>query len=93
MNDEVVARAVVVHGRVQGVFFRDNCLRQAVVNDVAGWVANEPDGSVSAHFEGAPAAVEKVVAWCHRGPARARVERVDVTHADPVGATRFDVRR
>lgn len=90
---DVVARQVVVHGRVQGVFFRDSCLRQAVVNDVVGWVANEPDGSVSAHFEGAPDAVEKLVAWCHRGPARAKVERVDVTPAEPVGATRFDVRR
>lgn len=90
---DVVARQVVVHGRVQGVFFRDSCLRQAVVNDVVGWVANEPDGSVSAHFEGPPASVEKLVAWCHRGPARARVERVEVVVADPTGATRFDVRR
>jgi acylphosphatase len=58
---------------------------------VVGWVRNEPDGSVAAHFEGEPDAVEAMVAWCEEGPRRARVERVDVREAEATGARSFDV--
>lgn len=90
-NGEVVARRVVVHGRVQGVFFRDTCRQRAAAAGVAGWVRNEPDGSVAALFEGPAEAVEEMVAWCHQGPASARVSRVDVADAAPAGADAFDV--
>lgn len=87
----VVARCVTVRGRVQGVFFRDSCRRQAELVGVTGWVRNEPDGSVAAVFEGPGAAVADLVRWCHEGPPHARVERVDVTPAAPSGARTFDV--
>lgn len=92
MSNDVVARRVAVHGRVQGVFFRDSCSREAERAGVAGWVRNEPDGSVAATFEGPADAVERLVAWCHEGPPHARVELVRVSEADPTGATTFDVR-
>lgn len=91
MNTDVVARRVVVHGRVQGVFFRDSCKREAHRAGVAGWVRNEPDGSVGAVFEGPAHAVEALVAWCHEGPPHARVERVEVMETRPDGSTTFDV--
>jgi acylphosphatase len=87
-----IARKVVVHGRVQGVFFRDSCRREADEAGVAGWVRNEPDGSVAVLLEGAAPAVQKLVEWCHDGPPHASVERVDVEDADVSGATTFDVR-
>lgn len=86
------ARRIRVHGRVQGVFFRDSCASEAARLGVGGWVANEPDGSVAGLFEGAREAVDALVAWCHDGPPRARVERVDVEDADPEGARGFTVR-
>jgi len=43
---------------------------------IAGWVRNNPDGSVEAVFEGASEAVDALIAWCHRGPAGARVDDV-----------------
>jgi acylphosphatase len=79
-----------VTGHVQGVFFRAETQREAGRLGVAGWVRNEPDGSVAAHFEGEPAAVDAMVAWCRQGPSRARVERVDVREAEPTGARDFD---
>ena len=91
MNEEVVARLVVVHGRVQGVFFRDSCRREAEGSDVTGWVRNEPDGTVGALFEGDPRAVDRLVAWCRQGPPGARVARVDVTETAPSGRGTFDV--
>jgi acylphosphatase len=86
------ARDVVVHGEVQGVGFRESCRAEAGSRGVTGWVRNEHDGTVRAHFEGAAEAVEAVVAWCRSGPAWARVERVDVTEAAVEGADRFQVR-
>jgi acylphosphatase len=83
---------VTVTGRVQGVFFRAEAQEEASRLGVAGWARNEPDGTVAAHFEGEPDAVEAMVAWCHDGPPRARIERVDVRAAEPTGARGFDVR-
>lgn len=93
MTADVVARRVRVHGRVQGVFFRDSCRRRAESMNVAGWVRNEPDGSVTAHFEGDASAVEDMVAWSRQGPPGAAVTRVDVTETVAGGLAGFDVRR
>ncbi len=44
-------------GRVQGVGFRATAKSLAREHDVAGWVRNEPDGSVRLVVEGEEAAV------------------------------------
>jgi acylphosphatase len=82
---------VTVTGRVQGVFFRARTHEQADRLGVRGWVRNEPDGSVGAHFEGPAEAVDEMVAWCRRGPAYARVEHVAVTEVAPTGDAGFRV--
>jgi acylphosphatase len=87
-----VRRRVVVHGRVQGVFFRDSCERMARSAGVSGWVRNRNDGAVEAAFEGEADAVERMVAWMRQGPRRADVERTEVFDEDPVGETGFRVR-
>ena len=87
-----VARDVVVHGRVQGVFFRDSCRREARRAGVDGWVANAADGTVRMHLEGPEQAVEAMVDWAHRGPSAADVQAVDVHDAEPDGSSGFDVR-
>jgi acylphosphatase len=86
-----IAREVVVHGLVQGVFFRATCRDEAVGLGVAGWARNEPDGTVHAVFEGQPDAVEAMVEWCRRGPRHAVVDRVDVADLEPLGHQTFDV--
>ena len=85
-------KRVVVHGRVQGVFFRDSTRRRAQAAGVAGWVANRPDGTVEAVLEGDADAVEALVRWLHDGPRGADVERVEVEDGEPEGLTGFDVR-
>ncbi len=87
-----VRRRVVVHGHVQGVFFRDGVRRLAERSGVSGHVRNNPDGSLEAVFEGEADAVERLVGFCREGPRGARVESVDVTAQDTLGgSTRFDV--
>ncbi|KRF17012.1 hypothetical protein ASG90_06660 [Nocardioides sp. Soil797] len=86
-----IARDVVVHGRVQGVFFRATCQQQAVTHGVTGWVSNEYDGTVRAHVEGTHAAVEAMLRWLGTGPSRARVDRIEATEVTPTDATSFEV--
>jgi acylphosphatase len=89
---DAVRRRVVVHGHVQGVFFRDSCRREATSRGLTGWVANRPDGAVEAVFEGEPGAVEALVEWCRRGPRGADVDSVEDTPEGPEGLSGFDVR-
>jgi acylphosphatase len=91
VSEGVVRRRVLVSGRVQGVGFRVSCARTARQAGVAGFVRNLPDGRVEAVFEGPPAAVEQMVAWCRRGPALARVARVEVREEPPLGDRHFRV--
>jgi acylphosphatase len=83
---------VVVHGFVQGVFFRDTVRRHAVSAGVAGWVRNNRDGTVEAVFEGELDAVERLVRLTHEGPRGARVERVEVLDEEPEGLAGFSIR-
>jgi acylphosphatase len=88
----VIRRRVVAHGRVQGVFFRDTCRRQAWVHRVSGWVTNRGDGAVEAIFEGDAAAVQAMVDWARRGPARAHVIKLEIIEEEPRGELGFSVR-
>lgn len=88
----MIRRRVVVHGQVQGVFFRDSIRRRAQQLGVAGWVANRADGAVEAVFEGDQEAVERLVEFCREGPRGAQVERVQVTQEEPEGLSDFKVR-
>ena len=89
---EVIRRRVVAHGRVQGVFFRDTCRRQAWTRRVSGWVTNREDGAVEAVFEGEPYAVQAMVDWARRGSAHATVIKLEVIDEEPRGELGFSVR-
>jgi acylphosphatase len=88
----MVRKRVLVSGFVQGVFFRETCRRVAAEHGVAGWVRNLGDGRVEAVFEGQPDAVDRLVAWAHRGPRGAEVADVAVSNEPPEGLTGFTVR-
>ena len=92
MTEAKERRRVVVHGRVQGVAFRDATRRQASSRGVAGWVTNRSDGAVEAVFEGDPDDVRSLVEFAREGPRAADVDRVDETDEDPEGLSGFDVR-
>jgi acylphosphatase len=87
----MMRRRVVVHGRVQGVFFRDTVRRMAHSRGVAGWVRNRPDGAVEAVFEGDADAVESMLRFCRQGPERAVVERVEELDERPEGLEGFRI--
>ena len=89
----IVARRFRVTGRVQGVGFRAFVLDAASAEGLGGWVANLPDGDVEGCVEGDREAVERFGRKLTRGPARARVDRVDFDEDTPGGlGRRFDIR-
>ncbi len=84
---------VIVHGLVQGVWFRASTREEALRIGVTGWVRNLSDGSVEAVFEGEKKKVEEIVGWCHRGPSGAEVSGVDITWGKYRGEfSQFDIR-
>jgi acylphosphatase len=82
---------VVVHGQVQGVFFRDTIRGHARQRGLAGWVRNCADGTVEAVFEGPGEPVDRLVELSREGPRGARVERVERFEERPEGLTGFSV--
>lgn len=92
MGPDTIRRRLVVHGRVQGVFFRDSTRRAAREAGVAGYAVNRDDGTVEVVVEGRPESVEAVIRFCRTGPDRAAVESVAVTDEDPVGLEGFRIR-
>ena len=92
MTTPVVARRVIVSGRVQGVWFRESCRREATALGVHGWVRNNADGTVEALLEGDEAAVRRVIEWMRTGPPLAQVTGIEVTEQQPSGANGFTVR-
>ena len=87
-----IRRRVVVHGLVQGVFFRDSVRRRASSTAVGGWVRNTGEGAVEAVFEGEQGAVGALVTFCREGPRGARVDRVEMIDEPAEGISGFSIR-
>jgi acylphosphatase len=92
MHDELTRRRVIVHGRVQGVFFRDSIRERANAHGVSGWACNRSDGAVEAVLEGPPEAVERVVRFAQTGPPQAEVTDAEVSEEEPEGLSGFEIR-
>lgn len=74
----MISRQILIHGRVQGVFFRQSTQKKALELNVSGLVRNLNDGSVEVIAEGSVEDIDLLTEWCHKGPIRARVDKVDI---------------
>ena len=75
-----------IHGRVQGVFYRQWTMTEARARNLSGWVRNRVDGPVEARFKGDSASVADMIQACRRGSPRAFVTKIEhqlVFDADP----------
>lgn len=88
----VIARHLMIFGRVQGVFYRNWTMQTARELGLAGWVRNRLDGSVEAVVEGLGEAVERFIALAHQGPPAAQVARVEVIEVAMEGLASFEKR-
>ena len=76
------ARLFTVHGRVQGVWFRDSTRREARQLGITGYAINLPDGNVEVLACGASNALDELADWLQSGPPMAKVTRVDVSESN-----------
>ncbi len=72
------SKYLVVHGKVQGVWFRKSCYNQALGLGITGWVKNRADGCVEMEIYGSPEAIDAMISWCNSGPPLASVEKVEI---------------
>jgi acylphosphatase len=86
-----VAVHVFVKGRVQGVWYRQSCAREAVARGVRGWARNLADGRVEVWLEGARGDIDDVLAWCRQGPPRAVVSGLTIEDVAVSGLRGFEI--
>ena len=80
MNKQV---HLIISGVVQGVFFRARASSAARSLKLSGYVRNLSNGDVEVVAEGGEAALQKMIDWCRRGPAGARVDQVEIKWEEP----------
>ncbi len=84
---------LTVKGIVQGVYYRYNTMKMAGEYHLTGWVRNRSDGSVEIVCEGAEENINRMLAWCEKGPAGARVSAVEKEWEGYTGEFRaFEIR-
>lgn len=89
----IIAKRLLIGGRVQGVGFRFFVQERAAVEGLHGYVCNRPDGRVEAFLEGDDESVARVERAIGRGPAGARVDQVVAEVVTPTRrATGFSIR-
>lgn len=76
-------KAWCVHGRVQGVGFRYFVAGEALALGMAGGVRNLPDGTVEVQARGEERSMVRFEEALKRGPAHARVVRLEPIPASP----------
>lgn len=82
-----------VHGKVQGVYFRQSTKAVADQLGVKGWVQNESDGSVYIEVEGDDWLLENFLEWCQEGPDRAVVQLIEKEEGEIQGFQNFIVKK
>lgn len=82
---------IKIHGKVQGVFFRDTTCKRAGELGLSGWVRNESDGTVYIEIEGDPLKVDEFIRWCSKGPKMAKIDKIQSKEGQIRGFSCFEV--
>ena len=77
----LIAKHILVKGKVQGVFFRKNTKQVAEALNIAGWIRNTEHGNVEIFAQANKDAIEKLIEWCRHGPPKADVEDIEIKQA------------
>jgi acylphosphatase len=91
-DNRAITRRLLIHGRVQGVYYRAGAQAEAQRLGLCGWVRNRHTGEVEAVVCGAETAVQAFIAWARKGPPAARVERLEITVTDAPETGSFSLR-
>ena len=89
LEEGYIARRLIIHGRVQGVWYRAWTVENATSLGLDGWVRNRADGTVEAFLVGPETDVQDMIRRCHRGPERAHVTEIEEFPAKGITARGF----
>jgi acylphosphatase len=84
---------IKVHGKVQGVYFRDSTKMVADQLGVKGWIRNESDGSIYIEAEGDDWILDNFLDWCEEGPERADVQLVEKAESEMQSFQNFIIKK
>jgi acylphosphatase len=87
----MIARHLRIHGRVQGVGYRQSMYEAAAGFGLHGWVRNRRDGTVEALLCGPEAKVQELIAWAKHGPTFAKVTNVAVSESNAITKDAFTI--
>ena len=83
---------IIVHGQVQGVWFRAGTKAKAGELGILGWVKNRPEGTVEIHAEGEKSQLDNFIGWCRTGTPAANVTSLDINPMPLQNFTSFEIR-
>ncbi len=78
-----------VHGRVQGVFYRQMAQEEAQKLGISGYADRLPSGGIIIEAEGEAEHLQKFLHWCRRGPSLSKVEMLTFEHSREI--KNFDI--
>ncbi len=82
---------ITVYGKVHGVFYRASTKAVADQLGIKGRVKNMTDGTVQIEAEGDDFSLESFLEWCHEGPEKAQVEKVESAEGEIKNYRNFEV--
>lgn len=71
-------KILTIHGKVQGVFYRENAIKKALELGICGWIKNMFNGSVLCHIEGEEDKLDEFISWCQIGSKLAKVDNIEI---------------
>ncbi|MEO1939610.1 acylphosphatase [Candidatus Thioglobus sp.] len=77
------AITAIIHGKVQGVWFRGSTQKKANELGITGWIKNTSRGSVELEAHGEKIQLDVFIDWLSEGPMYSRVEQVNVNWIEP----------
>jgi acylphosphatase len=89
---DMIAKHLIIKGRVQGVFYRGWTVKTAQALGLAGWVRNLPNGDVEALVQGHSTDVARLIDMAWQGPSAARVDDIAIKPGDIGDLSGFEQR-
>ena len=83
---------LIVSGRVQGVFFRDNTKRKAFQLGLKGYAKNLADGTVEVVAQGNEEKIKELIEFIKQGPGISKVTGVKTKHKEPENFITFEIK-
>ena len=83
---------LIISGRVQGVFFRDNIRRKATELELKGYVRNLEDSTVEVVAQGDENKINELIEFIKKGPGIAKVRDIKIKHKKPENFKSFEIR-